>query len=56
MTKTDYEQFAVTLAQIAERMADWHPDALAYVAEEVMDAKQNVDAMVEKINQARKVA
>ena len=53
MTQDDYENDAVLLCQLAEKISGWHPDALAYVAAQIEDAQKSMETIRRKFNTAR---
>lgn len=53
MTKDEIENDVVLLAQVAERVAKWHPDALAFMEQEIIDAAGHIQTALAKINKAR---
>ena len=53
LTKTDYEQKAVLLANISREMTEWHPDAIAYIEEFITEAHENTRKMLEIVKNAK---
>jgi hypothetical protein len=50
-TKTDYEQQAVDLANLAREMASWPPDAIVYIRPLIREAQLNIARMLDSVEE-----